>query len=86
MKKQYNLVKIISIMFFAFLTFFVMNKVHAENIITGDYVGKTYLKKEKAGHQSMYLRSQWVLRKSDNKFVYCLEPWVRVDSDQIYTY
>ena len=57
--------------------------VKAESFKAGEYVSRIYVKKEN-GNNKRYLRMQWINRTSDNKFVYCLEPWVDLDEAQNY--
>lgn len=84
MKKLKNRkIRILSIIAVVVSSFLLISNVKAESMIVGDYVDKIYLKKVK-GDTKKYLRSQWIYRASDNKFVYCLEPWVIIDESQEY--
>lgn len=83
MKKQFNVVKIISIVVFTILCLLIANTTKAETLTVGSYVGQTYMKKVRKDGLSMYLRSQWILT-SDGKFAYCLEPWETIDEGQVY--
>ena len=84
MKKLKNRkIRILSIIAVVISSFLLISNVKAESMIVGDYVDKIYLKKVK-GDTKKYLRSQWIYRASDNKFVYCLEPWVIIDESQEY--
>ena len=78
-----NGVKFISLVVFAVLCSLFICSVKAEGVVAGGYVGKVYMKKVK-GEQKGYLRSQWVLRASDNQFVYCIEPWAKIHSEEVY--
>ena len=78
-----NVVKIFSLGVFLILCSFFIQHVNAETIVAGSYVDKIYMKKVK-GEQKAYLRSQWILRASDNQFAYCLEPWAKIYSEEVY--
>ncbi len=63
---------------------FVVTKVEAkETFKEGDWISNIYIKKEKNGN-SKYQQSRFILRNSDNHFVYCIEPWVQFDRNQEY--
>ena len=82
-RKKIRALKICSLVLFLFFCLFVTRSVKAERVVIGDYVDRIYIKKMKGG-SGQYLRSQWVYKESDNKFVYCLEPWIIIDDSQEY--
>lgn len=54
-------------------------------IIPSEYIKNVYIMKEKAGTTTKsYLTAQIIRRSTDNKFVYCVEPFVSVDSTKGY--
>ena len=72
---------------FIFLSFLILENVKALNykgeILKGEIIPNIYIKKEKNGsHRREY--AQFLVRSSDNKFVYCIEPWVKINNDNPY--
>ncbi len=63
--------------------FCITNVNAAENFSEGEWIPGIYIKKEKNGI-SKYQQSRFIIRKSDNHFVYCIEPWVQFDRNQYY--
>ncbi len=79
MKISTKAVKICSIVVFAFLCSIFVTHVKAEGARAGGYVGKVYLRKEKSDGKKEYLRAQWIYRTPDDHFVYCVEPWEKLN-------
>src|SRR5574344_1277515 len=55
----------------------------AEKFSAGEYISGAYIKKIKNG-ESHYLHSQFILRASDGKFVYCVEPFNKLNTTDEY--
>lgn len=54
-------------------------------ILPSEYIKGVYIMKEKAGTtQKSYLTAQIIRRSTDNHFVYCVEPFMSVDSSKNY--
>ncbi len=82
--------KILSIIFFFTFIFCISSKVYAEKyegkIIPSEYIKGVYINEEKANSTTKkYITAQIIRRSTDNKFVYCLEPFVVVDSTKNYS-
>ncbi len=65
-------------------TFFITNEVKAESIYVGDYVKPTFYYKHKKGSYISYQTAQYIIRKSDGAFVYCVQPLLKVDDKSNY--
>lgn len=53
------------------------------SFMDGDYIPNVYFKKEKNG-QGKYRQARFLVRASDKKFAYCIEPWLEMDSNVTY--
>ncbi len=78
-----------AIVFLLALFFCGNTNVNAEKydgkILPSEYINGVYIMKEKANStQKSYLTAQIIRRSTDNKFVYCVEPFVTVDSTKGY--
>lgn len=78
-----------AIVFLVALFFCGNVKVKADSydgkILPSEYIKGVYIKKEKAGTtQKSYLTAQIIRRSTDNHFVYCVEPFMSVDSSKNY--
>ena len=60
------------------------NNVKAESIYIGDYVKPTFYYKHKKGSYVSYQTAQYIIRRSDGTFVYCVQPLLRVDDKANY--
>ena len=68
---------------FLFLTATYQNVSAKEQFHEGGYIPNIYIKKEKEG-RIRYQQARFLLRKSDQHFAYCLEPWEVVNEKLIY--
>ena len=76
--------KIIS--FTLILTIFILftkQKVDAESIYEGKWIPNIYLKLELNGSQK-YMQAEFFRRRSDNSYVYCLEPFIKIKNNSTY--
>ncbi len=75
--------KIFLFLFTIFTIFLFSNIVNAETFKEGTYISGDYIKKEKNGVVK-YKQSRFILRSSDNSFVYCIEPFEKLDVNSSY--
>lgn len=78
-----------AIVFLVALFFYGNINVKADSyegkILPSEYIKGVYIMKEKAGTtQKSYLTAQIIRRSTDNHFVYCVEPFMSVDSSKNY--
>lgn len=76
--------KIIS--FTLILTIFILftkQKVDAKTIYEGKWIPNIYLKLELNGSQK-YMQAEFFRRRSDNSYVYCLEPFIKIKNNSTY--
>lgn len=76
--------KIIS--FTLILTIFILftkQKVDAKTIYEGKWIPNIYLKLELNGSQK-YMQAEFFRRKSDDSYVYCLEPFIKIKNNSTY--
>ena len=62
------------------------NEVKAENytgqaIWPSEYISNIYIKKDRSDGYSKYQQARFIRRSEDNKFVYCLQPFVDIDNN-----
>lgn len=55
-----------------------------DKISAGDYVRGPYYYMHKKGSQAKWEQTQMILRNSDGAFVYCIQPFVTINSDSTY--
>lgn len=55
-----------------------------DSIGNGNYVSGKYYYEHKRGSSAFYERSQFIIRKSDGAWVYCVQPFVKIKSDSTY--
>ena len=65
------------------------NEVKAENytgqaIWPSEYISNIYIKKDRSDGYSKYQQARFIRRSEDNKFVYCLQPFVDIDNNYVY--
>jgi hypothetical protein len=79
--------KLISICILSFILLLVNGpKIMAQGTETfkvGSYIDDAYIKKD-LGDVSHYLHSQFIIRNLDNKVVYCLDPFISLDTNVFY--
>lgn len=80
-----------NLLFIISLILCLSSKVYAERydgkIIPSEYIKGVYINEEKANSTTKkYITAQIIRRSTDNKFVYCLEPFVVVDSSKSYNF
>ena len=71
------------------LSIFGIKEVHAETytgqaIWPSEYISNIYIKKVKPNGYTSYKQAQFIRRSEDNKFVYCLQPYVEIDNNLPY--
>ena len=71
------------------LSIFGIKEVHAETytgqaIWPSEYISNIYIKKVKPNGYTKYQQAQFIRRSEDNKFVYCLQPYVEIDNNLPY--
>lgn len=71
------------------LSIFGIKEVHAETytgqaIWASEYISNIYIKKVKPNGYTSYKQAQFIRRSEDNKFVYCLQPYVEIDNNLPY--
>ena len=66
-----------------FIFFFYISNCKAESFEVGEYIDGAYIRKEK-GSLNHYLHSQFVYKESDGKFVYCIEPFEKINTEDEY--
>ena len=77
MKKKYILIVLL-------LMFFIgNNKCKAETFYEGAYIDDAYIKKE-IDDYTHYLHSQFVYMDSEDEFVYCIDPFLFINTDEEY--
>jgi len=69
--------------------FFTTTEVHAEQytgnaIWPSEYVPNVYVRKIRADGYTKYQQGQFIRRSEDNAFVYCLQPFVNIDNNNVY--
>lgn len=63
--------------------------VHAEKytgqaIWPSEYISDIYIKKVKPDGSGKYQQARFIRRSEDNKFVYCIQPYVNIDNNNVY--
>ena len=63
--------------------------VKAENytgqaIWPSEYISNIYIRKDRPDGYSKYQQARFIRRSEDNKFVYCLQPYVEIDNNYVY--
>ena len=53
-------------------------------ILPGEYIPDVFIKKIKADGSGKYQQARFIKRSEDNAFVYCLQPFVDIDSNAVY--
>ena len=66
------------------LMLFTKQKVAAEGIYEGEWIPNIYLKLELNGVKK-YMQAEFFRRSSDKAFVYCLEPFIKIQKNAEYT-
>lgn len=71
------------------LTIFSANEVKAEKYIgqaiwPSEYLSGIFTKKDRPDGYSKYQQARFLRRSEDNKFVYCLQPYVEIDNNLPY--
>lgn len=71
------------------LSIFGIKEVHAETytgqaIWPSEYISNIYIKKVKPNGYTKYQQAQFIRKSEDNKFVYCLQPYVEIDNNLPY--
>lgn len=90
MKKINKIVLIFGIAVSSILGFFAnSSQVMAENysgqsIREGEFISNIYINKIRANGSNSYQQAQFIRRSEDNQFVYCLQPFVSVNSNSLY--
>lgn len=87
MKKIKLLYAVIGILFLS--TIFGISKVNAEEytgqaIWPSEFISNIYIKKYKPDGYMKYQQARFLRRSEDNKFVYCLQPYVEIDNNLPY--
>lgn len=88
MKRKFMKYAMFSILFL--LAIFSAETVHAEQytgqaIWPSEYIPGVYIKKVKPDGYTKYQQGRFLRRSHDNKFVYCLQPYVDIDENSIKT-
>lgn len=65
------------------LMLFTKQKVAAEVIYEGEWIPNIYLKLELNGSKK-YMQAEFFRRRSDKSYVYCLEPFVKIQNNSTY--
>ena len=65
------------------------NNVHAEQytgqaIWPSEYINNVFVKKIKPDGTGKYQQARFIRRSEDNKFVYCLQPFIEIDNNYMY--
>lgn len=71
------------ILFGLFLFILNNNLCYAEIFKVGEYIDNAYIKKEK-GSLNHYLHSQFIYKDSDDNFVYCIDPFDKLSTEEEY--
>ena len=87
MKNKLCRYAMIGILFF--MTILGIKTVNAETytgqaIWPSEYISNIYVKKVKPNGYAKYQQMQFIRRSEDNKFVYCLQPYVEIDNNLPY--
>lgn len=87
MKRKFMKYAMFSILFL--LAIFSAETVHAEQytgqaIWPSEYIPGVYIKKVKPDGYTKYQQGRFLRRSHDNKFVYCLQPYVDIDNNLPY--
>ena len=87
MKKKLCRYAMIGILFF--MTILGIKTVNAETytgqaIWPSEFISNIYVKKVKPNGYAKYQQMQFIRRSEDNKFVYCLQPYVDIDNNLPY--
>ena len=61
----------------------ILAKEYSGQIKKGSKIEGIYIKKEK-GDKSRREYGQFLYRSTDKKYVYCLEPWAKINNDNPY--
>ena len=74
------------IIFLFFFMFIFTNNVKAETtkFIAGDFISNTYLKKVASDGRVKYMQARFIIDSSNNKFAYCLDPFINISLDSDY--
>ncbi|MBO4956228.1 MAG: hypothetical protein J6C50_00080, partial [Rickettsiales bacterium] len=81
---KYNIIGI-----FLFLAFIGIKEVKAETytgqaIWPSEHISNIYIKKFRADGYIKWQQARFIRRSEDNKFVYCLQPYVEIDNNLPY--
>ena len=84
-----KILKLSIISLFLILGFITIDKVNAETytgqaIWPSEFISNIYIKKFRADGYIKYQQAQFIRRSEDNKFVYCLQPYVEIDNNLPY--
>ena len=84
-----KIVKISLISLFLILGFITIDKVNAETytgqaIWPSEHISDIYIKKFRADGYIKWQQARFIRRSEDNKFVYCLQPYVEIDNNLPY--
>lgn len=81
--------KFFTLAFVMLSSIFVTTKVNAAatrgDIVSGNYLsGPYYVMHEKPNGSHMWLQAQFIIRTSDDQFVYCVQPYFTIKEDNTY--
>ena len=84
MKKKNILYALIGVLFLTL--FFGITKVNAEEYVNqaiwnGEFIDNVYIKKFRSDGTTKSEQGRFMRRSEDNKFVYCLQPYVGIDNN-----
>ena len=84
-----KILKLSIISLFLLLGIITIDKVNAETytgqaIWPSEFISNIYIKKFRADGYIKYQQAQFIRRSEDNKFVYCLQPYVDIDNNLPY--
>ncbi len=74
------------ILFLLIIMIIAITKVNADSIKfkAGDYINNIYLKKESPNGVVKYMQAQFIIDESNNKYAYCLDPFINITLDNYY--